>query len=224
MSKQTSYEGIDVFRFAQIVENQLAETPKIIAGAANGAWRVPGDDNLFVIGGAARHPERGVVVVNFKGEVVHGAAYPAVREYAPLYIGIFTSRPDVRAAFHAHTPYLMAFSTAHRPLRNTHISLPRFGLRGEIPVTRYSARDDGSPLLETLRDHPDIPGVLHGNHGIFAFGDDILEAATRVKFFEAAAQLEAIAEQLGGAQLLPADAYDDIQRAIRNSGAVSHFK
>lgn len=223
MSKQ-DYADIDVFRFAQIVENQLADTPKTVPGAANGAWRVPGTDNLFVIGGASRHPDRGVVVVDFDGKVVHGAPYPAVREYAPLYIGIFTGRPDVKAAFHAHTPYLMAFSTAHRPLRNTHISLPRFGLRNEIPVTRYSARDDGSPLREVLRDHPDIPGVLHGNHGIFAFGDDIAEAATRVKFFEAAAQLEFIAEQLGGAKLLPPDAYDDIQRAIRNSGATSHFK
>lgn len=224
MSKQAEHEGVDLFCFAQIVENQLAGTPAIIQGAANGAWRVPGSDNLFVIGGAARHPDRGVVVVDFDGNIVHGQAYPSVREYAPLYAGIFTSRPDVQAAFHAHTPYLMAFSTAHRPLRNTHISLPRFGVRKEIPVTRYSARDDGSPLLETLRDYPDIPGVLHGNHGIFAFGDTITEAATRVKFFEAAAQLEAIAEQLGGAKLLPDDAYDDIQRAIRKSGAISHFK
>lgn len=224
MSKQNEFEGVDLFRFAQIVENQLADTPRTVPGAANGAWRFPGDDNLFVIGSAARHPDRGVVVFNFQGEVVHGAPYPAVREYAPLYIGIFTSRPDVKAAFHAHTPYLMAFSTAYRPLHNIHISQPRFGQRDVLPVTRYSPRDDGSPLLETLRDYPEIPGVLHGNHGAFVFGDTISEAATRLKFFEAAAQIELLADQLGGARPLPEDAYDDIQRAIRKSGATSHFK
>lgn len=213
----------DLLSFTQKVDSELLEASRIFKETGtypllvgNGAWRVPNTE-LFVIGSfktPINNKRPGVVVLNLQGEIVHGEFNHGLLEVVPIYTSIFNSRPDVNASVHTHSTYLTAYSVAEKPLKNHHISLPRFGIRDEIPVAPYSTRYDGRTIENLLQEKKDIPGLLHANHGAFIFGSSILEAARRTVFFEEGAKILLLAEQLGGASPLPGNAYEEIQAGL----------
>lgn len=215
----------DKLAFSQYVDRELIEASRIFRETGvyptligNGAWRVPGADDQLAIGGfqsPLSSKRAGVVILNFKGEVLHGEFNHSLLEVVPIYIAIFQTRPDVQAAIHTHSTYLAAYSVAERPLQNHHISLPRFGIRDEIPVAAWSTRYDGTTIANILQEKPDVPAVLHANHGAFIFGDSIVEATRHAVFFEEGAKILLLAEQLGGIKRLPPDAYEAIQAGLR---------
>lgn len=216
--------GFDLLSFTQKVDNELLESSIIFKETGtypllvgNGAWRVP-DSELFVIGSfktPINNKRPGVVVLNMDGEIVHGEFNHGLLEVVPIYTSIFKSRTDVNACVHTHATYLTAYSVAEQPLKNHHISLPRFGIRDEIPVAPYSTRYDGSTIESLLQSKPDIPGLLHANHGSFIFGSSILDASRRTVFFEEGAKILLLAEQIGGAKALPENAYEEIQAGLK---------
>jgi hypothetical protein len=112
---------------------------------------------------------------------------------------------------HAHTPHLAAWSLAHKPFPILYVAAQRHLLAREIP--NHLERRVG--VLETIRTrldtYPDLappPGLLESNGGANFWGKGIVETAQLVLLIEESARLQAIAAQIGGAQVYTEGALD----------------
>ena len=181
------------------------------SGHGNLSVRLPEPNQLLLTaGGNIEHltPEQ-FVVVSFDGETLDGSIEPAAREIVGMHAGVYRERANVNAVIHTHSPRATSFAIANKPLPVVYEAFLRFGILEEIPVAPWAPR--GSPesvanIAAQLRQHPNVPAILLGNHGLLAFGRDAAAAAHLIIIMEEAAQLLLDAEKLGGAQPFPADA------------------
>ena len=86
---------------------------------------------------------------------------------------------------YTHSPHLLAFALARRPLPTRYEPLRRLGQAEEVPVVKAGT------VIELIQQRPGTQAVLLGDHGVLAFGPD---TETAVPLEEAAeAQLRAAA-------------------------------
>ena len=137
-----------------------------------------------------------------------------LQEVAALHVAILRERPQATSVIHTHSLYLTAHAIARRPLRPYSSGL--LGLLREdhqIPVSEWGPRYASQPVIDLLRDDTTAPAVLLANHGPFAWSEKgVLGAARLLVALEDAAHLALLAEQLGGAQALPAGAAELARR------------
>lgn len=172
-------------------------------GAYNAAIRVPGEDK-FVLGqfGAA-------VLVGFDGTHYEGEINKGLREVIGVYSAIFRERPDLDAALHTHSPYLLAHAIAHKDFEINYWSVAKRAGVERIPLGDWAPRYDPDPVVKSLRQHPAAPAVLLRNRGLFTWGSKgLLEVAKLLNSLEEAAEIGVYAKILGGAQSLPPGALD----------------
>jgi L-fuculose-phosphate aldolase len=163
-----------------------------------------------------------LAVVTFDGEPVEGAIEPVAREIIGMHACVYRERHDVNAVIHTHSPRATSFALAHKPLPVVYEAFLRFGITEAIPVAEWAPR--GSPeavanIVAQLRQHPTIPAVLLGNHGLLAFGRNALAAAQLIVIMEEAAELLLDADALGGAKPFPADALERERQHMRRFGS-----
>lgn len=179
----------------------LSDTGSLsIVGNGNSAKRYGADK--FVISGFEGPLKGGpvaVVAVDHDEQVHEGELFYHHEEVLPLYSAIFRERPSAQVAIHTHSPHLVAWALAQRALPIAGFpELAAFGIDA-IPVTAAAARYDADPVVDTLREHPDAPALLHANHGLLAWGADMASLARLVVVLEEAARLQIDAERLSAA-------------------------
>jgi L-fuculose-phosphate aldolase len=59
-----------------------------------------------------------------------------------------------------------------------------------------------------MREHPLVPAVLLGNHGLLAFGSDPLATAQLIIIMEESAEMTLDARQIGGEKAFPEGALE----------------
>ena len=112
-------------------------------------------------------------------------------------------RLDADTVIHAHTPYLAAWSLAHKPFPILYVAAQRHLLAREIPNHLERQRSILDVIREQLDRHPELappPALLESNGGANFWGKGIVKTAQLVLLIEEAARFQAIAEQIGGAQ------------------------
>jgi L-ribulose-5-phosphate 4-epimerase len=194
------------------------------SGHGNMSVRLPEPGQLLLTStGHIRNlaPEQ-LAAVTFDGEAVEGEIEPVAREIVGMHACVYREREDVGAVIHTHSPRATSFALAHTPLPVVYEAFLRFGITEAIPVAEWAPR--GSPqavahIVAQLRQHPTVPAVLLGNHGLLAFARDPLAAAQVIIIMEEAAQLLLDAESLGGAKPFPADALEREREHMRRFGS-----
>jgi len=167
-------------------------------GAYNAAIRLPGEDR-FVLGAFGS-----AIVVGLDGTHQEGEINRSLKEVIGVYAGIFNERPDLNAALHTHSPFLTAHAIAHKPFRIDYWAVAKRAGTLEIPLSKWAARYDAEPVVESLRNYPDAPAVLLRNRGLFAWSQgSLVELANLLNGIEEAAEIAVYAAQLGGGQPLP---------------------
>jgi len=150
-----------------------------------------------------------LVVVSMDGKVLEGNLEAVGAEVVQMHLAIYKARKSVGSIIHTHSPHATAFAMAHEPLPCDYESLLRFEVGEPIPVTDWAPRGSDESIeaiLTVLREHPSLPAMLLGNHGLLAFGSDPQAAAELVVAMEEDAEAILQARVLGGAKQLPADA------------------
>jgi ribulose-5-phosphate 4-epimerase/fuculose-1-phosphate aldolase len=179
--------------------------------AGNISLRGPGTDRLIIAN--TNPPNSGLATaVNFDLTEIQGQLTHGLHEVVHLHIAVLKARPDVQAVIHLHTPYLTGYAVAGKTLPDQYIPLIAKA-RGGIPVSKFGTRYEAEPLNELLAEHPNAPGVLMSNHGPFAWGGSIREAVNNLITLEEAAHVFFVAEALGGARLLPEDAFARVEKS-----------
>jgi L-fuculose-phosphate aldolase/L-ribulose-5-phosphate 4-epimerase len=171
-----------------------------VVGNGNAAIRVPGEEKLILAGfeGPLKGGPAATVVVGFDHAVHEGDLHYYHEEVLHLHIAVLRERPDVNVSIHTHSPYLIGWALANRPLPLQHSAeLAHLPVR-EIPISAPARRDDAGPVIETLRAYPAAPALLIGNHGLIAWGSDIPRTGQLIVSLEEAARFALDAEELAG--------------------------
>lgn len=188
------------------------------SGHANLSVRVAAETILLTTGGNVRAlaPEH-LAVVGLDGSVVEGSLEAANAEIVAMHTEVYRARPELGAIIHTHSPHLLAFALANRPLPDRYEALLRFGQAEEVPVApwapRGSERSVGA-IVDLVKDRPDTMAVLLGNHGVLAFGANAGGAAALVVALEEAAEAEVRAAPLGGAVDFPVGALEEVRASM----------
>ena len=114
------------------------------------------------------------------------------------------SRLDADTVIHAHTNFLSAWSLAHKPFPILYVAAARHLAAREIPNHLDRTRSVLDVISERLDKYPELappPALLESNGGANFWGKGILKTSELILFIEEAARYQAIAEQIGGAQL-----------------------
>ncbi|MBP7336261.1 class II aldolase/adducin family protein [Niveispirillum sp.] len=120
-------------------------------------------------------------------------------------------RLDSDTLIHAHTPHLAAWSLAHKPFPILYVAAQRHLLAREIPNHLERTRTVLDVVRERLDKHPELappPALLESNGGANFWGKGILRTAQLILLIEESARLQAIAAQIGGAQVYTPGALD----------------
>jgi L-fuculose-phosphate aldolase len=188
------------------------------SGHANLSARVDQQAMLLTTQGQIRGLETDrLALVGLDRTVLEGELDPTNAEIVAMHSEVYRARPQVGGIIHTHSPYLLAFAMANRPLACRYEALLRFGQAAEVPVVpwapRGSERSVGG-ILDALGEHPATQAVLLGNHGVLVFGGGPKEAASLLTVLEEAAEGELAAATLGGAVDLPAGALAEVRASM----------
>lgn len=140
-----------------------------------------------------------VIVRTEDGETVDGDFRPS--SDTPTHAELFRSFPGIGAIVHTHSHFAVCYAQAMR-------EIPAYGtthadyFRGPVPVTRDMAPNEvssdyelntGRVIVELFRNggisEHDVPAVLVGRHGPFAWGPDATKAVETAVVLEEVARM-----------------------------------
>jgi ribulose-5-phosphate 4-epimerase/fuculose-1-phosphate aldolase len=109
------------------------------SGHANLSARVGGEAMLLTVEGQVRGlgPD-GLALVRLDGTVLEGTLDPGNAEIITMHSEVYKARPQVGGIIHTHSPHLLAFAMAGRPLPDRYEALLRFGQAEEVPVVPWA--------------------------------------------------------------------------------------
>lgn len=193
------------------------------SGHANLSARVDDARMLLTVEGQVRAlgPDR-LALVGLDRAVLEGELDPTNAEIVAMHSEVYRARPEVGGIIHTHSPHLLAFAMANRPLPCRYEALLRFGQAAEVPVVPWAPRGSERAvggILDALDELPATQAVLLGNHGVLVLGRGPNEAASLVTVLEEAAEGELAAVTLGGAVDFPAGALEDVRASMARARA-----
>ncbi|MBV8891560.1 MAG: class II aldolase/adducin family protein [Acidobacteria bacterium] len=140
-----------------------------------------------------------LVIVDIDGRKLAGRRN--VSSEIGMHLEIYNLRRDVRGIVHAHPPIATGFAASGMGLTQPLVCELVVGL-GCVPLARY-----GTPGTTELADAlkpliPDYDAILMANHGVVAYGHDLLHAYMKMETVEHFAKVALVAHLLGHEQPL----------------------
>ena len=144
-----------------------------------------------------------LLVVNMQGRSVRSwQSHRCVSSEIGMHLLIYRLRPDVNAVVHAHPPTATGFAAAGIALDQPLIAEVVLALKS-IPLARY-ATPGTNDLQEALA--PLVPqhdAILMANHGVVAYGSDLMRAYLNMDVVEHFAQIALVAQRVAAPNPLP---------------------
>jgi L-fuculose-phosphate aldolase len=141
-----------------------------------------------------------LAVVRLDGSVAEGDPGGMSPDVVAMHTEVYRARPQAGAVIHTHSPHLLAFALAGRPLPVRYEPLPRLGQAEEVPVA-----SSATAVIELIKARPGTQAVLLGGHGVLAFGPDTETAVSLLVALEEAAEAELRTAVLGRLSAPPGD-------------------
>lgn len=138
-----------------------------------------------------------LVVTDLEGKTVDGHLRPS--SDLPTHLVLYKRFPAIGGVAHTHSEYATAWAQARKPI-------PCFGtthadyFHGEVPVTPEMTdseiandyeKQTGDVIVRALQSTNPLatPGILVANHGPFAWGKDVRDAAHNAAILESIARM-----------------------------------
>jgi L-fuculose-phosphate aldolase len=167
----------------------------LISGVGgNASVLVSSENNILITpsgyfkGGIA---EGDLVRVTLDGKVV-GPGQPSSE--LPTHIECYRLRKEIGAVVHAHPPIAVALASATGAIPS--ITPEQTVLVGNVEIVNFSPPGKlGAEAVSSSLKRANVVGIR--NHGFFALGKDLHEAASRLEVLEEAAKIYLAMNQLG---------------------------
>jgi L-fuculose-phosphate aldolase len=152
-----------------------------------------------------------LVIVNSEGRKLKGARN--VSSEIAMHLLIYAQRPDVGGIVHAHPPTATGFAAAGMALDRA-LCAELIVTLGSVPLAGYAT--PGTPelvhvLAPLVAEHN---AILMANHGVVAYGDDLLGAYMFMETVEHFAKIALVTHMLGKEQTL-SETHIDKLREVR---------
>lgn len=200
------------------VGERLYARNMLAAADGNISFRLSNERILITPSGASKafiSPEQ-IAVIDIEGNIRDGKP-SAERD---MHLAIYRQCPHARAVVHAHPPHAIAWSLARPDLSE----LPCDSLgevilgAGQIPLVPY-ARPTTTSMGDSLRPYlPKSRALILGRHGAVCWGESLDEALNGMERVEHSSQILWLAEQLGGAKVLPREEIEALKAMRRQMG------
>lgn len=156
--------------------------------------------------------------VDMEGKPLGGVSSHRPSTEIGMHLFIYSERPDVMAVVHAHPPYATGFAAARQPLDKCFLPEVIAGL-GAIPLAEY-ATPSTTEVPQSLKPYVKISdAVLLANHGLVAYGADLMDAYFKVEKVEQAAHIAFVARLLGGEKPLSGEDVEKLREvSVRSYG------
>ena len=185
-------------------------------GLVAGTWgkiscRGESDNRVVITPSGRPYPElqtADLVVVDLAGNILEGAR-PSSE--LPLHLAIYQAHNEIQAVVHTHSIYATACAVAGETIPPSLEEMVQV-VGGGVAVAEYALPGTAELAQNAVRALGDKTAVLLANHGAVACGPSLTEALLVAELVEKAAQIHAIAGQLGGARRL---SEEDIHRMRR---------
>jgi L-fuculose-phosphate aldolase len=157
-----------------------------------------------------------LVIVDGQGKLVSGKARPFSE--MGLHLQVYRARPDVKAVIHAHPPTATGLAVAGSGLlAQPFLYEAVVSLGASIPTVPPAM--PGKAAEEALRPFLEAHDVvLLGNHGVLAWGPDLINAFYRLELVEHLARIAMAASQAGGIRTLDPGVVAQLLEARRKAG------
>ena len=153
--------------------------------------------------------ENDLVEMRPDGGQVAGKGKPSTE--MGMHLFIYRQRPDVQAVVHAHPVYATGFATARIALDECMFPEVIVGL-GAVPLAEYATPSTPEVAASLAPFVKTSDAILLANHGVVAYGADLLEAYFKMEKVEHAARITFVARMLGGAQSLSTADVDKLRQ------------
>jgi L-fuculose-phosphate aldolase len=143
-----------------------------------------------------------IVLISMDGRKLRGERVPSSE--TALHHLVMTTRPDMGAIVHTHSPYASIIACAQRALPVVVEDMAQI-IGGTVHCAPYTPGGRHHELAEAVTSAlgDEAMAVLLANHGVLAGGRTLEEAMTACRVLEKAALLYLHAEMLGGCYRIP---------------------
>lgn len=143
-----------------------------------------------------------LIVVDRDDRVIQGGrkAFSELK----LHRAVYDARPDVQAVVHTHAPNATGLAVAGLAIDPRIIAEAVVSLGDCVPLLPYAFPNSAEQVAGLRAAAESFDAVTLGNHGVFAWGDDLEQAFLRAELVEHLATIQLRAMQAGGCKLLPA--------------------
>jgi hypothetical protein len=184
----------------------LRETNTLTANGTVGfVVRVPNQEVLVSVndpGPWYRGAELKPAIYGFDGTTYAGREGGGGR-----YLKLFQQHPHFNIISHVHTPYVAAWAQTHRTLPISYVPYQRHQLVREIPVYIDRRQPEIDFILDQLKLNPHHTAIVEANGGGTIWGKGgIRELTDSIILFEELAQVQLLAESVGGSRTFGAGA------------------
>lgn len=149
-----------------------------------------------------------MVVTDMSGRKMRGQRDPSSELL--MHLEVYRSRPDVKAAVHAHPPVATGFAVAGIPLDRAVLAEVITTL-GSIPIADYgtpSTQELPDAVRKYIKAHD---GLLLANHGALTVAGDAFAAYYKMETIEHFARISLVARLLGRERLLSREEVERLQ-------------
>lgn len=188
------------------------------SGHANLSARLDESTFLITTTGMVRNLSKNdFAVVDLDGKVLQGKLDPTNLEIIDMHSIIYRLRAGAGAVIHTHSPNVLAFALANKPLPCRYEALLRFGQAADVPVAPWGPRGSKQSIeaiQRVVEENPHTLSLILANHGLLAFAPSPSATAGLILALEESAEAELAASNIGGAVNFPEGALEMVRESM----------
>ncbi|MFT3877312.1 MAG: class II aldolase/adducin family protein [Propioniciclava sp.] len=134
---------------------------------------------------------RDIVVMDLDANVLENESGLRPTSEVLMHIALYTSRPEIRAIAHTHSPYATAFAVLNKPIPAIVYEVANLGLtKARVPVAPYARPGTPGLAVSVSQAAAEADCILLEKHGAVAVDSrDIYEAFLKAAYIEELAEL-----------------------------------
>ena len=161
-----------------------------------------------------------IIIVDMDGNIVEGSRKPSIETF--MHLGIYKSRPEIKAVVHCHPVHAVAWSLKHNHLPS--VIAAQWALKGAVKVAPYEGagtRALADSAVKAIGE--DGYGCILQAHGVICGSpNDVFHACEMCYTIEDACQIAEICESTPGSEMFTIDrqlgeegGYDGLEKLQR---------